>query len=274
MPTAPSPRHGDAAESDAARSYRAVLDCLGAAGVPTLIGGGYAYTCYTGIARVTNDLDLFIRRADYERLKRVLRAGGYRVEMTYPHWLAKVRLGGPVVDIIFGAGNGLADVDDEWFQHAIGAEVLGLPAALAPVEETIASKAFVMERERYDGGDVAHLLRYQAATIDWQRLLRRFGPHWRVLLAHLTLFGYIYPAERDRVPVWLMDHLTGQLRRETQEPPPDTRLCAGTLLSREQFLDDIRHRGNVDARLVPHGRMSAAEITIWTDAIGAAKPKA
>ncbi|HEY9064887.1 MAG TPA: hypothetical protein VIO33_07875 [Burkholderiaceae bacterium] len=266
-------RHGGP-ESEAARSYRAVLDCLGAAGVPVLIGGGYAYRCYTGIARVTNDLDLFIRRRDYEQLKRVLRAAGYRAEMTYPHWLAKVRLGGPVVDIIFGAGNGLAEVDDEWFHYAVGAEVLGLPAAIAPVEETIASKAFVMERERYDGGDVAHLLRYQSATMDWQRLLRRFGPHWRVLLAHLTLFGFIYPGERDRVPAWLMDELSEKLRHESHTPPPDTRLCAGTLLSREQFLDDIRHRGNVDARLAPHGRMSAAEIAIWTDAIGASKPKA
>ena len=270
-----SSSNGDAAESDAARSYRAVLDCLGASGVPVLIGGGYAYSCYTGIARVTNDLDLFIRRSDYEQLKRVLRAAGYRAEMTYPHWLAKVHLGGSaVVDIIFGAGNGLAEVDDEWFQHAVGAEVLGLPAAVAPVEETIASKAFVMERERYDGGDVAHLVRYQAATMDWQRLLRRFDAHWRVLLAHLTLFGFIYPAERDSVPAWLMDTLTDRLQRETHTPAPDTRLCAGTLLSREQFLDDIRHRGQLDARLAPHGRMSAAEIAIWTDAIGASKPKA
>jgi hypothetical protein len=267
MVTPPSPPSGVVVAAH--DRYRAVLACLVAANVPILIGGGYAYGCYTGIDRVTNDLDLFIRRDDYERLRRALLAAGYRSELTYSHWLAKVRLGGPVVDIIFSSGNGLSPVDDEWFEHAVDAEVLGLPVAITPVEEMIASKAFVMERERFDGGDIAHLVRYQAATMDWQRLLRRFGPHWRVLLAHLTLFGYVYPAERNRIPAWVLDTLIGHLELEAQTVPPDTRVCAGTLLSRQQYLDDIRRCGGIDARLPPHGHMSPAEIGRWTDAIGA-----
>ena len=62
-----------------------------------------------------------------------------------------------------------------------------------------------MERERYDGADVAHLLRAHGDRLDWPRLLRRFGPHWRVLLSHLVLFGFIYPGERALVPAWVMD---------------------------------------------------------------------
>jgi hypothetical protein len=59
------------------------------------------------------------------------------------------------------------------------------------VEETIWSKAFVMERERYDGADIAHLLRASAERLDWHRLLERFDAHWPVLLSHLILFGFI-----------------------------------------------------------------------------------
>jgi hypothetical protein len=269
MVTPPSPSRGATAARD---GYRAVLECLIAADVPVLIGGGHAYARHTGIERSTNDLDLFIRRSDYRRTWQTLHAAGYRLELTYPHWLAKIRLGGPVVDIIFGSGNGLSPVDDEWFAHAVPADVLDMPVSIAPVEEMIVSKAFVMERERYDGADIAHLVRYRGETMDWPRVLRRFGPHWRVLLAHLTLFGFVYPGERDRVPAWLMDELIDRLQQETHAAPPETRVCTGTLLSRAQYLDDIRRRGDVDARLAPHGPMSAADIASWTDAIGASDP--
>ena len=64
--------------------------------------------------------------------------------------------------------------------------VLDVPVRLIPAEEMIWSKAFVMERERYDGADVAHILRACAETLDWPRLLQRFDGHWRVLLQHLV----------------------------------------------------------------------------------------
>src|SRR4030095_12962312 len=111
-----------------------------------------------------------------------------------------VHSGDCYVDLIFSSGNGVAEVDDDWFRHAVEGEVLGLRVQLTPPEESIWSKAYVMERERYDGADVAHLLHTQADRLDWQRLVRRFGPHWRVLLSHLIVFGFIYPADRARIP--------------------------------------------------------------------------
>jgi hypothetical protein len=44
-------------------------------------------------------------------------------------------------------------VDDLWFAHATPGDVLGIPVRLCPPEEMIWSKAFIMERERYDGAD-------------------------------------------------------------------------------------------------------------------------
>ena len=58
--------------------------------------------------------------------------------------------------MIFSSGNGVATVDDEWFAHAPEGEVLGLPVRLVPAEEMIWSKAFIMERERFDGADIMH----------------------------------------------------------------------------------------------------------------------
>jgi hypothetical protein len=87
-----------------------------------------------------------------------------------------------------------------------------------------------------------------------------------VLLSHLVLFGFIYPAQRSRVPAWLMDDLLERLREELGQPPPATRLCAGTLLSREQYLYDLQ-QGLVDAR-VRFGAMTPEDVASWTAAIG------
>jgi hypothetical protein len=122
-----------------------------------------------------------------------------------------------------------------------------------------------MERERFDGADVVHLLHARAPVLDWVRLRYRFGPHWRVLFAHLVLFGFIYPHDRNQVPRWLMDELLSRLAQELAEPAPATRVCGGTLLSREQYLVDIEH-GLHDARIV-FGSMSEQDIAEWTAAI-------
>jgi hypothetical protein len=259
-----SPSWGDL---DADTFYRHVLEVLGASGVPFLVGGAYAYACFTGIERYTKDLDLFIRRQDYERTRDVLLAAGYETDLAYPHWLAKVHAGDSFVDLIFSSGNAIAEVDDGWFRHARDGEVLGVPVRMTPVEETIWSKAFIMERERYDGADIVHLVHAQASRLDWQRLLRRFGPHWRVLLSHLVLFGFIYPAERGLVPAWVMDRLLERLHQEARAPAPPDKLCAGTLLSREQYLHDIEQLGYRDARLIPLGNMTVNDAVEWTDAI-------
>jgi hypothetical protein len=124
-----------------------------------------------------------------------------------------------------------------------------------------------MERERFDGADIAHVLRARGAQLDWARLLRRFGENWRVLLSHLILFGFVYPGERDAVPACVMHDLLARLERETGAPPPPGRLCQGTLLSREQYLPDLACWGYRDARRLPVGNMTQAEIARWTAAI-------
>jgi hypothetical protein len=244
-----------------------MLETLRSADIPFLIGGAYAFARYTGIERHTKDLDVFIHRRDYERTMRALGEAGCSTELTFPHWLGKARCGEAFIDVIFSSGNGVAEVDDEWFEHARDDEVLGLPVKLSPVEEMIWSKAFIMERERFDGADINHLLRACAAELDWPRLLRRFGPHWRVLLSHLVMFGFVYPALRDHVPDWVLDELLGRIWQEAHGAPLPARICRGTLISRAQYLVDVERWGYEDARLVPTGSMTWREVARWTAAI-------
>ncbi|HEV3119833.1 MAG TPA: hypothetical protein VGY58_22425, partial [Gemmataceae bacterium] len=146
-------------------------------------------------------------------------------------------------------GNGLCRVDERWFAHALPAEVLGRPVQLIPREEMIWSKAFIMERERFDGADIAHLLRARGSEMDWHRLLARFGIYWPVLLGHLILFGFIYPIERAQIPHWVMDELVRRLQEEMNLAPHQDHVCQGTLLSHTQYLIDIERWGYQDARL-------------------------
>lgn len=248
-------------------SYSAVLRALNAEGVPYLVGGAIALAAYAGIRRNTKDLDLFVLPEDARRVLESLERAGLTTELPYPHWLGKAHCDvDHFVDVIFNAGNGAAPVDSEWFAHASPGVVMGVPVAICPPEETLWSKAFVMERERFDGADVAHLLLACAESLDWMRLLRRFGDRWRVLHAHLVLFGFVYPDEAQRIPQWVMREMATRLESEAAQPPPHEHVCQGTLLSREQYLPDLE-RGWGDARLPPTGTMSRETIAIWTDAI-------
>jgi hypothetical protein len=251
--------------ADQAVFYRQVVRALNTAGADFLVGGAYALALYTGIARHTKDFDVFVRPEEARHILAILEGEGYQTEMTFPHWLGKARSGDAFCDVIFCSGNGVARVDDGWFGHAVPAELLGEPVRVCPVEETIWSKGFVVERERYDGADICHLIRARSADMDWQRLLDRFGPHWRVLLSHLVLFGFVYPGEQGKVPAWVMQQLLERLRNELDTPPADEHLCQGTLLSREQYLVDLRQWGYRDARLI-EGDMTPRQVRQWTKA--------
>jgi len=254
-------------DPEATTFYCATLEELRAREVPFLVGGAYAMERYTDIARHTGDLDLFVRPRDYERALAVLGMMGCQTEVTFPHWLGKAYCGDLYIDLIWSSGNAVATVDEGWFTHAVDEEVLGLPVRLCPPEEMIWSKAFVMERERYDGADIVHIVRARGRALDWRRLLERFGSHWRVLLSHLVLFGFVYPAECDRVPRWVMRELAGRLEDETAVPPSTEPVCRGTLLSRAQYLVDIERWGYQDPRLAPTGNMTSRETALWTAAI-------
>src|SRR6266702_8322974 len=253
-------------EVSANEFHRRSVAVLYAAEVPFLIGGAFMVEVCGGVSRSTKDFDLYVRPNHVKAALRALARAGYKTELTFPHWLAKATYEEDVVDLIFRAGNGLCEVDDSWFDRARDDELLGMPVKLCAPEEMIWMKAYIMERERFDGADIAHILQSCAEKLDWPHLVRRFGPDWRVLLSHLVLFGYIYPSEHGRVPASIMNDLISRLRNDTPAAGPD-RLCRGTLLSRKQYLVDVQERGFRDARLEQRAHMDAGDIVHWTEAI-------
>src|SRR5689334_15606868 len=69
--------------------YRSALSLLSGSGVRFLVGGSYAFERYTGIARKTKDMDIFVLPRDCRKALFILGSAGYGVEMTDPTWLAK-----------------------------------------------------------------------------------------------------------------------------------------------------------------------------------------
>ena len=128
-------------------------------------------------------------------------------------------------------------------------------------------KAYVMERERYDGADIMHLLRSTAATLDWERLIARFAEDWRVLLSYLILFGFVYPQHQGDIPPAVLERLLTQLQNESTPSESGENICRGTLLSRGQYLPDVERWGYRDARLDERSKMTAEEMLAWTTAI-------
>jgi hypothetical protein len=251
--------------------YVRTLAVLNEAGIPFLVGGAYALAKHAGIERHTKDLDIFVHRHDRDAVLKALEAVGFRTEVSFPHWLAKAIGEDGFIDVIYSSGNGVVEVDDEWFSFASNGEILGVPVRLCPAEEMIWSKGYVQERERFDGADIAHLIRCRGSSMDWERLLRRFGEHWRVLFSHLVLFGFIYPGERNAIPDWVLIELAARVVDEIAKPLPEGQICFGTLVSREQYLPEIGKWGYHDARLKPLGFMSPEEVAHWTAAIAAEK---
>jgi hypothetical protein len=265
-PSMPGQSTLDESAQDTNAFYRRTLHVLSDAAVPFLVGGSHAFLEYTGIVRNTKDFDLFLRRDDMERAMEALQAAGYRTELTFPHWLGKAWQHDDFVDLVFSSGNGICTVDDGWFDHSVETQVLGMPVRIVPVEELIWQKTFVMERERFDGADIMHIIRARAADIDWNRVTARYGANWPLLYTYLVYFSFIYPSEVSTLPASLLDDLAERYRALRAETAKE-KVCQGTLVSRAQYLVDIGQYGYSDARLAPRGGMSPEDAIFWTWAI-------
>jgi hypothetical protein len=96
--------------------------------------------------------------------------------------------------------------------------------------------------------DIVHLIISVGASLDWQRILRKTGEHWPLLLAQLQMFNYVYPESRGRVPDWLVEELLVRARHELRRPRTDEQVTRGTLVSRFSFAIDVNEWGFRDLR--------------------------
>lgn len=227
--------------------YQEVIAILNRAGVPFIVSGLYAIYEYTGIYRKTKDLDLFFEPRAIVPAARALKEAGFTVRLEQAHWIAKAFRDGVQTDLIYGMGNGLALIDGDWHRYARTGILAAQPVRVAPPEELIFHRLFVSERHRSDMADVLHLILSRGDQLDWDRLLRRVGEHWRLLLAQIQLFDFVYPGHRRRVPKEVRLALL-ERARDGIDDVGDPDICQGTLISRFSFSIDVNEWGFRDLR--------------------------
>jgi hypothetical protein len=218
------------------------------AAVPYVVAGAYAIYEHTGIYRQTKDLDLFVEPSRVLPAARALHDAGFVMRLEDLHWLAKALAGDTFVDLIYGMGNSVAFIDQEWHRHSHPGVLAAQPVRIAPAEELIWHRLFISERHRHDMSDVVHLILCVGDTLDWERLMARAGSDWPLLLAQLEIFSYVYPGYRSQVPVWVMEQLVERARTDAGRDDEETDVTRGTLISRFSFAIDVREWGFSDPR--------------------------
>lgn len=224
-------------------AYRKAIARLTKSHIPFLVGGAYAMWEYGDIVRDTKDLDIFCTPHDYPLILSILKQEKFSISITDPSWLAKALKKKIQIDIIFGAGNRLHAVEESWYKRSQTVEVLGFKVHLLPVEEMILLKLFVRERDRYDGADINHIIRKYWDRINWHDLLARLDLHWELLFSALLEFRFVYPSERDKIPLWLLKEMITRVRQQFSMPEPKERVCRGVFLAHTQYRVDLAEWG-------------------------------
>jgi hypothetical protein len=195
---------------------------------------------------VVHEVDIFCRAGDFPRILGCFQAPEYRIEIEDERWIAKVFKDPYFFDVIFNSISSVTPINDHWFAEGHMAHVYGSDVQIIAPTELVWSKAFVQNRYRYDGADIAHVILKQHENIDWKRLLCYMDQYWEVLLFHIINFRFVYPTMRDCIPRWLFDELVERLKLHADLPVAQTRICRGRLYSPRDYQIDIEEWGFAD----------------------------
>ncbi len=221
--------------------YKEALELLHESGVDFMLGGAFAMFHYTGIYRDTKDLDVFLKASDYPKVMKFFAEKGFKTELHDIRWIAKIFKDDFFIDLIFNSVNNICRVDDTWLEHASTGEFCGVKVKFLPAEELIWCKSYVWNRERFDGADINHVLLKYGQKMDWKRLMHRLDPHWHLLLAHLVMFQFVYPADfHEIIPKWVFDELITRANDQYEIPPAVERVCRGPIIDNTQYCLDIK----------------------------------
>ncbi len=234
-------------EPDQVKVYSEAIRILNQSGIPYVLSGAFALHAYTGLWRNTKDLDIFIRPEDVDRALGRFAKAGYATEIIEAHWLSKAHRPPYFVDLIFGMANGRVEFETDFMHSERTIDVAGEPARLIRLEELIVSKVYIAVRDRFDGGDVAHLIRSSEGKLDWARIVKRLGQFRAILLWHLVFFNFVYPGHSSYLPKDLVDELFEELRQGWSSAEDDG-VCFGTLLDSFSFAADVQDWDYTDAR--------------------------
>ena len=227
--------------------YSEVVRLMAESGIPFLLSGTYALSCYTGIVRPTKDVDVFAKAGDALRMLSFFKDRSFDVQIVDDRWLARVTRGELFVDIITNMPTSATHVTEDWFRDAPEAILFDTKVHLVPPTQFVWSKIYVQDRYRYDGADVAHMILKRSADIDWAQLISSMELHWEVLLVAVLNFRFIYPSERHLIPHWVMDELLGRLQAQLSMPSAGKRVCRGRIFSPRDYQIDVNEWGFSEA---------------------------
>ena len=233
-----------------ARLFRRWLEIMRGTAVPYALGGAYAHYALTGIWRDSKDLDVFVRPQDVRAALDAFEEAGFGTELRDAHWLAKVHSPPHLLDILFAVRHmSRLRISDDWLDTGLAARFLGVPTRMLGPEETIATKAYVANRDRFDGADILHIVHALQGEVDWRRTADLLEGDEEILLWHLILFGFVYPMHRD----WLPRDLLRRAFERVQTGPGDVaeRAFRGMVLDPVSFRVDVAERGYRDAGAHP-----------------------
>src|ERR1700754_3645910 len=106
--------------------YVESLKLLDESGIPFLLSGTYALSCYTGITRPTKDLDVFCKPSDAPKILSFFKAHGYRIDIEDERWIGKVwKDEHHFFDVIYNMSTAGMPVTEDWFAQSYEVEVYG-----------------------------------------------------------------------------------------------------------------------------------------------------
>jgi predicted nucleotidyltransferase len=157
-------------EDDLLATLADVVEALREDGVEFLLMGGIGAYAHAR-PRVTQDIDVFIRPGDVDRVAAALSAAGFEVAEHDPMWLVKAWKRGVLVDVIFRSSGGIY-LDDEMLARHWTGEYKGVVTPLVAPEDLLVIKALTAaEANPQHWYDAMAII--SRCELDWEYLLRR-----------------------------------------------------------------------------------------------------
>ncbi len=184
--------------------YERAISALRTIGRPFMLAGAFGLASYTGRWRNTKDIDFYVLPRDRELMIEALTAAGfadYYDKLPYVrHWIYRAYKDDCIVDIIWAHANQRAEVDEVWFENACEVKVHGETLSVVPPEELLWCKLYVLQKERCDWPDIFNLIHSLNGELDWPRLQERVGDDLPLLIALLTIYGWLCPGDKLALP--------------------------------------------------------------------------
>jgi len=200
--------------------YRSAMVALREAGIPFMLGGGFALATFTGRWRDTKDIDFYIRPKDREKAIEALTSAGfedYFKERAYDRkWIYRSTRSDVIVDIIWAMANQRAQVDDLWLSRAGTVVIRGEKLQVVPMEEFMWCKLYIIQRDHCDWTDIFNLLCAVGPRLAWMHLIKRLEEDTPLLKGLLSVFSWLCPRAARKLPAALWRKL--RLRRAAGVP--------------------------------------------------------